>query len=1126
MRRIYIYILALLTLSVACQRVDLPEVNRPAELPIGEIGSKVTITFSTANVTRPETRFDVNPREDVKTLHLIVFDENGMLVEVCQATELGSSDHDGHTGGRHYTVTLTVTDQPRIIHYVANCPVDQVVYGHETSIIGNMYVDRNELEDYRTEFESSYWARIEVPFILVKKEERGKEDGTKEIVISLHDEIIDKFMHVPLLRNFAEITVSDETDSTFIFEGFTVYNLLNRGTVAPYNSNTQQFQSFFSSTEEGIKNYSYPQMSGFGYEGHALTSAKLVTDFVRNDDGTVKIFKADSAFYVYERKVSVMTEAEELWRESPPHIIIKGRYNDGENMNLADSAKYKIYYYKMDLVYTETDAVNGTQEIKYYNILRNFKYKFNLQHVHDRGYDTLKEAVAGAAGNNISGSSSTSKLTNVSDNDGRLWVSYTDITLVTGENVIFRYKYIPNYYGTEGNQYVKDQVRNDLVKFDNIVGGEVIKGFVIADEDITSGEWAGYREVTISVNAPDDIIRQQIVSVKTNNANLNRQVRYTLRKKLTMEVECTPKVPSSILQEMTVDIKLPLGMTDDMFPLELNMETYDRTLSPDASKNSIPVTAGPSIIEGRNGELSYYYTVIIPTFENYKALDDDGNMKVYHTYWKTNKANNASTFYVANKYFNQASDSWENYQYEFSNASCTPSALGVGQDVTISFTMAEGAIDKTVTIYLDGMTYTGTLDGNEYTNATVVTYTPSSKSVSISGFKTTTDADPVSFTLDADDYNILDPVVGARQTYKFDGAFVGVTSLKPEADVEVDFTFNISADALNALKSLYPDAGEAGVPMFVTLDRMHPADDQLVYSQVRAEGDRYIYRIKQAGTQTISLATTEAVAGLCTVTLQADYFDTQTVTIKQADVEVKFIQWNSTQNDGLNSSNMGYVIVGQTIRYYVGILSDSKPTSVTIDGKQATELKDYSVVQQPEGTEASRTVWYIDWSDNNKGSSHEMEVSMVVGSKTITTTVGSVKVDLILGTSTTNPTKDGKTIYVVQNTNESYSSTYWTSEGDNLSASTTLNYYSLFTFEKDGNNAKIKSVAKGTYCTGNSNGGSISFTNTGTTYTFNDNGQIYNNRYIRQSSETTVTLGNNWSSNRDWKFYPIDPSLP
>ena len=867
MKRVFTYILVLLALSVACQRVDLPE-NQPAELPTGAVGSKATITFSTADVTGPETRGIVDAKVEIETLHLIVFDENGMLVEVCEAKEHGSSDQ----GGKLYSVILTVTDKPRIIHYIANCPVDQVVYGHETSIIGNMFVDRNDSEDPQTTYEVSYWARIEVPYILV---EETQTDGT----ISLDKDIKDKFMNVPLLRNYAEITVTQDKDNnTFKVEGFIVYNLLNRGTVAPYNSNTQQFQSFL---DKDSKNYSYPDMLKEGYEGHALTSAKLITDLVtvkdENGKDKVKEFQLGEHFYVYERKVSVMTDEEEKWRESPPHIIIKARYNGGEPVT-DDSP---TYYYKMDLVYTQKDT-HGTEEVKYYNILRNFMYDFNITKIHDVGYGSWEEAVAGAAGNNISGSSTTSKMTNISDSEGRLWVSYTDITLVTGDSVVFRYKYIPNYYGTKGSQYVKDAVHNDLVSFQNIEGDVITR--IEKDENDASDGW---REVTIHVNEPSDIIRQQILYLKTDNSNLNRQIRHTLRKKLTMEVECTPKVKEAILQPMQVDIKLPLGMTEDMFPLALNMETLDRTLSPDATENTIPVTAGTSIIESRNGELSYYYTWTIPTLDEYKALPNDGNMKVVTTHWLTNMAANASTFYVANKYFNQASDSWGNYKYVFSNVSCSSSAVGEDQDVTISFNMdsEDNAYNsRPVTISLKGMTYNG---------ATEVTYTPSEQKVDLT-CKTTTATDPVSFTLDAEEYNILDPVEGSRQTYKFGGAFAA-TSLEAEADVEVDFTFNIPADAL----AKYPDAGDAGVPMYVILDRLHPADDQLVYSQARAEGDRYIYRIKQAGEQRIKLATTSADVGDCTVTLQADYFDTQSVTIRQKGMEFRSlaipasVQWGT-----------------------------------------------------------------------------------------------------------------------------------------------------------------------------------------------------------------------------------------
>ena len=894
MRRIFTYILALLALSVSCQRVDLPEdqSENPADLPLGAIGSKAEITFSIANMMDVETKVVIDT-VDVNTLHLIVFDESGMLVEVCEATELGQSDHGSHKGGRHYTVTLTVTDQPRIIHYVGNCPVDQIVYGHETSIIGNMYVDRNR-SDSRTTYETSYWARIEVPFILVEEKEEG-EGENKKIVTSLHSSIAEKFYHVPLLRNYAEITVADETDNTFEFIGYTVYNLIDKGTVAPYNSNTQEFQSFFKTEESDDEeepifiNYTYLKLlNEYHYEGHALTSAKLITDFIRNDDETVKIYEEGQPFYIYERKISVMTDEEEKWRESPPHIIIKGRYNNGQPVVSNESP---IYYYKMDLVYTDNTTAN--EEIKYYNILRNFKYKFNLTKVHDEGYKTLAEAVAGAAGNNISGSSSTSKLTNVSDNDGRLWVSYTDTTLVSNNAVSLKYKYVPNYYGTEGSKYTKDEIRNDLVNFENIVG-DVITKIEVAENDITGdGQWEGYRNVTVYVKSPEAITHQQTLQLKTNSANLNRQIRYTLRNKLTMEVDCTPKVSGSMIQPVTVDIKLPTGLTDDMFPLILNMETYDRTLSPDAKNEpSIPVTAGTSIIDadGRRGERSYYYTVTIPTFDAYRALPSSGTMKVYSTYWLTNKADNASTMYVDNKYFNQASDSWLNYKYTFSDVSCSQAGVGEGKDVTIEFAMDtdDGSYKgREIAISLVGMTYNG--------QQSFVYTVPNTnnRTVKISGLKTTTAIDPVSFTIDADEYNI-EGAQGARKVYEFGGAFVDKTSLEAEADVEVDFTFNISDEAFSTLNTLYPDAGADGVPMYVTLDRMYPADDQLVYSQARAEGDRYLYCIKQAGKQTIKLATSHDEGGSCKVTLQADYFATETKEIQQIGSEFRSL--NITNN--------------------------------------------------------------------------------------------------------------------------------------------------------------------------------------------------------------------------------------
>lgn len=875
MKRIYTYILVLLSMCVACQRVDLPE-EILAENPIGVVGKKVQVEFSTAELLNVETKAIIDPSVDIHTMHLVLFDENGMLVEVCEATLHADSDHDDHASGRFYTVTLTTTDKPRIVHFIANCPVDQIIYGHEASVIGNMYVDKNDSE-HRTEYETSYWARIEVPYILV--EEKTEND---KIVTSLHNTIINKFRHVPLLRNYAEITVTN-LDTDFEFEGYTIYNVIDRGTIAPYNQNLQPepgFQNFiYTATDidpetgaqtQTTAGYLYPQVTGAPhfYEGHFLASSQLITDLPENQDGTVRFFNSNEPFYIYERKVSVMTDEEHKWLESPPHIIIKGNFKEGNTSN--------TYYYKMDLVYKIKDPVTGLDtEIKYYNILRNFSYQFNLTKVHDAGYKTLEEAIAGAAGNNISGSTSASKLTNVSDNVGRLWVSYTDTTLVDNSAISLKYKYIPNYYDNTRNDY--GQVQNQNVTFEN-VEGDVISGISVSQNDITSGTWKGYRDVTISINNPESTVLQQVLSLKTNSANLNRSIRYTLRQKFNMVVECTPRVAPSIEEPVEVDVKLPIGLTEDMFPLVLKMETLGKTISPDATKNSLPVEVGPSIInqEGIEGTNSFYYLLTIPTFADYSNKTTVDNRKIYTTHWLTGMANNASTVYVANKYFETNNDSWINVNYAFSDVRVVTENIPKGLDRDVSITFTKDASDnqqRQVTVTLDGMTYNGNTTFTVNVPANQNTYT-------VNGLKTTSVDGKVGFTLDAADYQLASAISGERVSNRFENVGFTQGSVALGAGNEVQYNFTVPV--------YYAD-----MEINVTLDGLIPADDETRLESPadgRSAIKSYVFKPTAAGTYTLMLKTANKDASTCSLTLEAEkyYYETVHSTIEQTAAKYAF----------------------------------------------------------------------------------------------------------------------------------------------------------------------------------------------------------------------------------------------
>lgn len=784
-------LLAVLGTVFSCQRVELPE-EKPAESSGDKVFGEATITFSTLLPSSPQTKAmgddpfgeGDNP-DDIKSLYLVIFDANGMLVESRPAKIISQQKHGDHLYESEYSVTITMSDQPRIIHFIANCPTDQIVYGHETSIIGNMYVEKDK--DPGTP-ETAYWARITVDNLIIAA-------ADTENPYFADKDVEDSFKCVPLLRNFAQISVLHDQEIkapegvNFEYLGFAVYNTVDMGTVAPYNNKvpytfeTGKFQSFLE--PDGQKTYSYPDFleMEYPYEGHALAAADLnqsleIADPSSNDDAIkYRWYGPEESYFMYERKISVKTDDEALWNESPPHLIIKARYNG------------KICYYKVDLVYKKDD-----REIKYYNILRNFRYQFTIKSVEHEGYSTVLEAVNGATSNNLAGSSTTSNFTNISDSEGRLWVSYTEKLLVTGDPITFYYRYQPDIDNSNYNNKLTTE-DGGLISFEDpdgeqIDGGSVIESFAVGEE-ITEGEWAGYRKIYLEINEPDvdgDVMEQSFI-LRTDKATLAREVRFTLRNKYDMEVECTPAVLPQIGQTLQLDIKLPGGLTASMFPLALRIEVENTSLSPDASKNTIPVEVGKSTIPGKIGQPTFYYVKTIQTKAEYDNLPTDGTSKVVTTDWITNIAKSASNIYVSNQYFNDGHDNFLNGVIFTGVKVVTPADrifYGAGETASITFTMSNDDTQynqKDVTVTLNGLE---NQDGN-----TVFTVRPDgNRTVTINNLETTSLDDEISFTVSHPEYISVtsDPVI------RYQGIF---TDLKIGGDGEavpkgVDLETNVS----------------------------------------------------------------------------------------------------------------------------------------------------------------------------------------------------------------------------------------------------------------------------------------------------------------------------------------------
>lgn len=743
MRKFTKYIFLLLCLMVACQRAEFDDPLLKPEIP--EVSGEANIKFS---VTLPggmtQTKaMGESPVTDIANLYLIIFDSNGYFVESRQAEITNRLNNTAD-----FNVTLTMTNQKRIIHFIANCPIAQVKYGHENEVISELYVTKGE------SIETAYWHRIEVPYIIAN--EAGQLLDSELNVLT---EANNPFFNVPLLRNYTQITVedSDDEDDNFHLLSYAVYNTIDRGTVAPYNKSKAGFQMFGSSGHL----FSYDRLLAEDFEGHALASAELDSDITEED-----FIEPGTPYYLYERKISVRHDAdEEDWSESPTHIIIKGIYTgEGYETNTTPS------YYKVDLLREVNDAY------QYYNLIRNFDYTFRLRSVTGAGYDTLQKAMDNAAGNNLAGSTETQKLTDMSDGTGRIMVSYTDTTLVSNHDIQFKFRYIPDI------QTQKSSNREVTLVGELDGNGNVLKGLKYTI-DYADGDDAGWATVTFRVNDPSDIKQTQKITLNVaDNLNLQKTITFTLMKPYSLDIICYDRnnqdqtldnpdnvIPTGIGQELGIYIRIPEDLTRDMFPLQFMIEADKLSISPDVEGgNTVPVVSGKSIIPGKT-EPAFHYLFTIKTYEVYQSLLTDGKKKVAITRWLTNMVNSASYVVVDNKYFNIAASYFRNsetqteeqvlgHKRRYTDLRVDPNPIfyGVGESVKIMFDLdsrEQEFLPKTVRVKLEGMVCTkhGDTEFDVYMTAnpndsnistlhehTKVVVVPSgSRSVIVDGLRTT-----------------------------------------------------------------------------------------------------------------------------------------------------------------------------------------------------------------------------------------------------------------------------------------------------------------------------------------------------------------------------------------------------
>lgn len=565
---------------------------------------------------------DIQP--DVNSLHVAVFDENGYLLEYVEATYKDEKDNiktglaEENNKIYDYTVDLTPTDFKTTLHFIGNGP-KSIRFGTETEVMSKLYTEKGQ---------EAYWQRV-----VLDNGIKFEKNSNNQYVLDTN--VANALKGIELIRNFAWINLIESADN-FSIISYCVVNTYDKGSIAPYNSAKFGFATFgndqsYNEIVKGQYTENATNYTGQSYNGFIPAEATLNKKIPDEDDWFLAdaTTAANNAYFIYER---------EKGTSDPPFILVKGKYG-----NNAPS------YYKVDL--RDDDGS--------FPIIRNFRYTINLEKVEHAGHKSAIEAANSSGSGDVSTSWDTEKFTNISDNEARIFVSDTEITVTEQTNdleVLFKFLiYDTSGIGITSNGSVtatEDTKGDNVIKSSNIVGTQ-------------GDEWY---KVKISTFAPvegfpksqDIIIKGTYTNAKGEEKSLQRKVTINLRTKYNMQLICDP---AEITREMgtpfDVLIKLPnpANMNQSVFPLEFQLEAENQSMTPNLG-DDLPAITGKSIVTGKEGKTTIGFIKQLE-YSDYTELATDANgYKILPCHFKSNKnideAVEVTEIYSQNKYFNLA----------------------------------------------------------------------------------------------------------------------------------------------------------------------------------------------------------------------------------------------------------------------------------------------------------------------------------------------------------------------------------------------------------------------------------------------------------------------------------------
>lgn len=733
-----------------------------------------------------------------------------------------------------YTVTLPLSTSRRTIHFLGNGP-STLPFGWASDVIPVQLSQLRKYTETGSEEEKSlkskaYWQMLDLPDGITAKKKtvgtasyyvskngklygRTKEEDAEFMAdggFQIEDNVNAMFSMIPLVRNWAKVVLYSLPKRQSHFEAISmaVVNVPSRGSLAPYSAATEGFvQGYEMLGFDDLQKMKYP----------ASLPAKTVFDnsipdaseFVP-DPGNPEQFKDgsrvarastlevlysendtdESAVYMYERPAP----SDKI---PPSYVIIYGKYF--EDPNDPNDEGYPCYY-KVDLMETvdvldDEGHETGIRESRYYPIYRNFKYQIWISKILSKGHATPQAAANSAGSADVSADVTTGHLSDISDGEGRLHLTWMAKTYTNTEDypettldVFYSDPSGEPYMGTSASDtyYVTAELlppadnKGDLIDKDSVEIMDPSNGG-------TGTSSRGWRQVKFTVKKYEGkTARSQTLRITGINGNsgkkIYRDVIISVLPKQPIKVTCSPvRIPARKGESMEVSFKIPDGLIQSMFPLEFIIEADRMTLTPDLSEN-MPVTYNTSISldDGFKDKQAFHFIRTL-TWDDYcdyekypvKMEEDERLWRTITCRFKTNCDDNHAKVWVSNEYFildENASASFENYDLkEFRNLAfldAIPSAVGMplnfAFEVTPDGTDGDGnATYPEITITLWGLTIDPENSPLESVSAGVYTYKPSARNVELVFYTTnnSSDIDDIRVTLEADDYisNYLEP---------------------------------------------------------------------------------------------------------------------------------------------------------------------------------------------------------------------------------------------------------------------------------------------------------------------------------------------------------------------------------